>query len=122
MRTAFALAATFWLVAAAGAAEPANNFRALFAGFNGCMASVKVATGTDVTILFSLNRRGALIGKPRITHAEWPKDADPRASAQEIAQGFNRCLPASITDAFGRAIAGRPFVYRLRGRAPETKT
>lgn len=103
-------------------ADSANDFKTLFANFNACMAPLQLSRGTDVTILFSLNRRGGVIGKPRVTHAQWGKDADPKRDAARIAEVFGRCLPAEITDAFGGAIAGRLFTYRLRAADPETKT
>ncbi len=98
-------------------AEPANTLIALYAELNRCLATVRVAEGTDVTVRFMLNRRGALIGKPQITHAQWAGDeAQRRASAASIAEGFDHCLPASITDRLGGAIAGRLIVYRFLGR------
>jgi hypothetical protein len=100
----------------ANAAAPANSIQAMFAVLNRCMASVRIAPGTDVTVQFMLNRRGGLIGKPRITHAQWAGDEDQRkASAASIAQGFDRCLPLSISDALGGAIAGRLIAYRFHG-------
>jgi hypothetical protein len=116
MRTISALAA-LCLIAWPAAAEtaPANTLQELFAQLDRCLAPVRVARGTDVTIQFMLNRRGGLIGKPRITHAHWEGDETARkATAASIASGFNHCLPAAITDGLGGAIAGRLIVYRLR--------
>ena len=119
--TTLALAAL--LASVARADEPANSLAVMFAHVNLCMATVRLAPGTDVTVQFSLNRRGGLIGKPRITHAHWEgDDRDRRAAAVSIADGFDRCLPAAISDALGGAIAGQPFAYRIRGRPPDGKT
>jgi hypothetical protein len=97
-------------------AAPANNLNEMFAALNHCLSGVRLAKGTEVTIQFMLNRRGGLIGRPRITYGRWTGDeADRRASAASIAQGFDHCLPVSITDALGGAIAGRLMAYRLRG-------
>ena len=96
-------------------AEPANSLNAMFTDLNHCLATVKLVSGTDITIRFMLNRRGGLIGKPRITHAQWTGDeADRKTSAASIADGFDHCMPVSITDALGGAIAGRPIAYRFR--------
>ncbi len=104
---------------AAVAEEPANSLRSMFGDLNRCLSMVRVAKGTDVTVQFQLNRRGALIGKPRVTHAQWGGDgADRNASAASIAGGFDHCLPAPITDALGGAIAGHMIVYRFRGGGP----
>jgi hypothetical protein len=116
MRTISALAA-LCLIAWPAAAEtaPANTLQELFAQLNRCLAPVRVAKGTDVTIQFMLNRRGGLIGKPRITHAHWGGDeAARKATAAAIATGFDNCLPAAITDSLGAAIAGQLIAYRLR--------
>jgi hypothetical protein len=119
----FALAALCALARLpARADEPANSLKSLGGELTRCMSAVRLAKGTDVTVQFTLNRRGALIGKPRITHAQWAGDAaDRKASAASIAQGLDHCLPAAITDALGGAIAGHPLVYRFRG-AHEDRT
>ena len=90
----------------------------MFGGLRRCLAHVMLAPGTDVTVRFSLNRRGGVIGKPRITYARWTGDAEAeKKSAAAIAEGFDHCLPLSITDALGGAIAGRMIAFRLRGGA-----
>ena len=116
----FAAALTLGIVVHAQAA-PANTLKDMYAMLNQCMASIPLAPGTDVTLRFMLNRRGGVIGKPQLTHAVWPKEADPREAAAAIATGFDHCLPLAITDGLGGAIAGRPFVFRLRAGAKEEK-
>jgi hypothetical protein len=112
----FLLAALTALTATpALAAAPANTLAALFAQLNQCLSPMPLAPGTDVTVQFSLNRRGGLIGRPRITHAHWPRPDDAKPEAAAIAESFDRCLPAEITEALGGAIAGRQITYRLRG-------
>jgi hypothetical protein len=114
LRTSAAVgAALLW--AAPAAAAPANTLREMFAELSGCLAPVRLAEGTDVTLQFSLNRSGGVIGKPRITHAHWVGDDQSRkASAESIAKAFDECLPLTITDALGGAIAGHMIAYRLR--------
>jgi hypothetical protein len=103
---------------AAEAPAPANTIVEILTGLKRCLAPVAMAVGTEVTIQFSVNRRGGLIGKPRITYAHWTGDETARKqSALAIAEGFDRCLPMSITDKLGGAIAGRPMAFRLRGAA-----
>jgi hypothetical protein len=102
------------------AAKPANSIQDLFEELDRCMVSVRMAEGTDVTVQFMLNRRGGLIGKPRLTYAHWVgSDADRQASAASIAQGFDHCLPLPITDSLGGAIAGRLIVRRFRAAREE---
>jgi len=115
-----ATAAALIVSPATAAAEPANTLQQMFAEMNQCLAPVRVGAGTDVTIQFMLNRRGGLIGKPRITHAHWVGSDEARlASAASIAHAFDRCLPLSITDALGGAIAGQLIAYRLLGATSE---
>jgi hypothetical protein len=119
--SAFAFAALLaWDVAAdvprASADPPANTLAEMFGGLRRCLAHVTLEPGTEVTVQFSLNRRGGVIGKPRITYAHWVGDAEAqKKSAAAIAEGFDHCLPLSITDALGGAIAGRMIAFRLRG-------
>ena len=102
----------------AGAGEPANTLATVFADLEACVGNVGLEPGTDVTLQFSLNRRGGLIGKPRITHMHWAGDETARkASAAAIAEAFDRCLPVAITDKLGGAIAGRPIAFRLHSPA-----
>ena len=110
------LLAAWALSASPGGADPApaNSLPDLYASLERCAGGAALAAGTDVTVVFMLNRRGGLIGKPRLTHAVWPKDADPRASAGQIAESLARCLPLTITDALGGAIAGRLISFRMR--------
>jgi hypothetical protein len=107
---------------ARSAPAPANTMREMFLALNQCMAGVRLTKGTDVTVQFSLNRWGGLIGKPRITYGHWVgDDAERKESAASIAQGFDHCLPVKISDALGAAIAGQLIAYRLRG-AREDRT
>lgn len=102
-------------------AAPANTLKEMFAQLGACVGQAPIAPGSDVTLLFSLNRRGGLIGKPRLTYARFSTDPNARAdTAKAIAQAFDKCLPLSITDGLGGAIAGRPIAYRMIPRAKET--
>ena len=109
-------------LAAPARAEPANTLKELFAQLGRCLAPVALPVGTDVTVRFELNRRGGVIGKPTLTHALWPRNADPKQAAAAVAAGFDACLPVSITDALGGAVAGRPIAYRLRAAPAETRS
>ena len=82
-------------------AAPANTLKDLYASLDRCVTGTALEAGADVTLVFMLNRKGGLIGKPRVTHADWPKDADPRAGAAAIANAFRR-LPAARHHRFAR--------------------
>jgi hypothetical protein len=103
--------------------SPANTLRELFAELNRCMITPKGNIGSELTIVFSLRRDGALLGKPKITFAKLPGDAsDQRKFAEALASYFDKCLPITITDGLGGAIAGRPLSMRFVTRARETDT
>jgi hypothetical protein len=98
----------------AAEAAPANTLRELWAQLGQCLQSAEGAEGLDVTIVFSLKRDGALLGKPRITHStSRSNDADMRRAIVSVEQAMDKCLPLSITDALGGAIAGRPLALRI---------
>ena len=118
MRWAFAGAVLVALAAPSQAVEPANTIKAMFEEIKTCVGSLPLPAGTDVTLQFSLNRRGGLIGKPRLTHAHWEgDDAAQKSAATAISAAFDRCVPVSITDGLGGAIAGRQLLFRFVGGA-----
>ncbi len=103
--------------------SPANTLRELFAELNSCLVTPRGHVGSELTIVFSLRRDGALLGKPKITFAKLPGDvSEQHKFAESIEVAFNKCLPVSITDGLGGAIAGRPLSMRFVIRARETDT
>ncbi len=113
MRQSVLALGVVWALAGPVAAAPANTINEIYAGLNLCVTRIVLPAGTDVTLQFMLNRKGGLIGTPRLTHAVWPPHSDPRTAATAIASSFDRCLPLEITEALGGAIAGRLILYRL---------
>ena len=58
-------------------------------------------------IVFALKRDGSLLGLPRITHSRLVGDADAqKAFVTDAVRALAKCLPVSITDGLGGAIAG----------------
>jgi hypothetical protein len=102
---------------------PANTLRELFGKLNDCLVTPKGNIGSELTIVFSLRRDGALLGKPKITFAKLPGDiSDQRKFAEGVETAFDKCLPVAITDGLGGAIAGRPLSMRFVIKARETDT
>jgi hypothetical protein len=100
---------------------PANSLRELYAALGECVKAPVGAPGSEITVVFSLKRNGSLFGKPRISHAKLLGDANAqRDFVASVLAGFNRCLPVSITEGLGGAVAGRPMSFRVIGRARET--
>jgi hypothetical protein len=102
-------------------AAPANTLHELFENLGHCLALAAGAPGSELTLQFSLRRDGALLGKPKITHAKLPRDAESqRRFVENVAAAFDRCVPAQITDSLGGAIAGRPLSMRFGVKRRET--
>ena len=70
------------------------------------------------TIIFALKRDGSLLGKPRITHSHLLGDADAQNGFVRAPSDPGKCLPISITDDLGGAIAQNPLSIRI-GRQPK---
>jgi hypothetical protein len=102
---------------------PANTLLELFGKLNHCLMTPKGIIGSELTIVFSLRRDGALLGKPKITFAKLPEDvSDQRKFAEGVETAFDKCLPVAITDGLGGAIAGQPLSMRFVIKARETDT
>ena len=84
-----------------------------------CWQPISAYRGMAVTVRFSLNRSGELLGEPRITYANLSDM--PRLDRQFIASvlsAIEQCLPLDITDGFGGAIAGRPITVTFSASRP----
>lgn len=122
-RTLIAPLCALALIAPPAAAAPANTLRELWAELGACALASGVAPNSELTVQFMLNRRGDLIGKPRITHSKLPDDPDARRRIVEsVARAFDLCLPVPVTDALGGAIAGRLIAIRLTGPTKGART
>jgi hypothetical protein len=98
------------------AAAPANTLRELSAELDACALQQGIDANAELTIVFMLNRRGEVIGKPRISHSRLPDDPAARGRiVANVARAIDQCLPLPITDGLGGAIAGRPLAIRLMG-------
>ncbi|WP_246696791.1 hypothetical protein [Methylobacterium planeticum] len=74
----------------------------------------------QITARMSLRQDGTLVGPPRITFAAGAPTAGSRNLLVRVTLGaIRRCMPAHITPALGRAIAGRPLALRFIYRGPD---
>lgn len=100
---------------------PANTLRELWTELSACVKAPSVDTGSELTIIFALRRDGSLLGKPRISHSRLVGDPDAqKAFVAEAIGALAKCLPVSVTDGLGGAIAGRLFSIRIGKRPRET--
>jgi hypothetical protein len=102
---------------------PANSLRELYTALGECVKAPASLPGAEITVVFSLKRNGSLLGKPRISHAKLLGDSNAqRDFVAGVLAGFDRCLPVSITEGLGGAIAGRPMNFRVISRSRQTET
>ena len=69
--------------------------------------------GMQMSVRFSFNKFGTMIGPPRLTYATSGVPADTRDTyLKAINTSLDACLPLKITDGLGGALAGRPIAIR----------
>ena len=87
----------------------------LFAELCTCWSppSDNARAGMQMSVRFSFNKAGGLIGPPRLTYATAGVPADTRkAYLNAINSSLNACLPLKFTGGLGGALAGRPIAIR----------
>ncbi|WP_375160003.1 hypothetical protein [Bradyrhizobium sp. RDT46] len=87
----------------------------LFAALRSCWSppSDNARAGMQVSVRFSFNRDGGLIGPPRLTYATSGVPAETRATYLDaINSSLKACLPLKFTGGLGGALAGRPIAVR----------
>jgi len=93
-----------------------DTIRALFAALRACWIAPpedKVRPGMEITVRFSLNRNGNIIGRPHLTYTTKGVSAEQKSTYyQMIAEGLSRCTPFRLSKGMGGAVAGRPLVIR----------
>jgi len=97
--------------------RPLNTIQELFAALEACWIPPPMEQsrpGTEITIRFSLNRAGEIMGEPRFTYSTATLSHEVRAAYQRaIVDALNRCTPFRLSGGFGAAIAGRPISTRF---------
>lgn len=87
----------------------------LFAELRTCWSppSDNAREGMQMSVRFSFNKSGALIGPPRLTYATAGVPAATRTTyLNAINASLNACLPLKFTRGLGGALAGRPIAIR----------
>jgi hypothetical protein len=96
---------------------PANTIQDVFDKLSHCWKPppATVATPMDITVRFSFNRSGEILGKPRITYeSATATDNDRLAYRVAVMEALQRCTPMPFTEAMAGAIAGHPFAIQFR--------
>ncbi|MDA9549789.1 MULTISPECIES: hypothetical protein [Bradyrhizobium] len=87
----------------------------LFAALRSCWSppSDQARAGMQMSVRFSFNKNGSLIGPPRLTYATAGVPADTRTTyLNAINASLKACLPLKFTSGLGGALAGRPIAIR----------
>jgi hypothetical protein len=97
--------------------QPLNTLRELFAALEACYIpplSEHARPGMQITVNFSLNRAGEILGEPRFTFTTPGVSPEVRAAYQKaIAEAFKRCTPFPLTPAFAAAVPGKVLSMRF---------
>jgi hypothetical protein len=87
----------------------------LFAALRSCWSppSDHARAGMQMSVRFSFNKAGGLIGPPRLTFATAGVPAETRTTyLNAINTSLKGCLPLKFTGGLGGALAGRPIAIR----------
>ena len=97
--------------------QPNNTLRELFAALEACYIappSEHARPGMQITVNFSLNKAGEILGEPRFTFTTPGVLAEVRAAYQKaVAEAFKRCTPFPLTPAFAAAVPGKILSMRF---------
>jgi hypothetical protein len=99
------------------AAKPLDTIQELFGALEACWIPPPLGQsrpGTEITIRFSLNRAGEIIGEPRFTYSTRDLPSEVKTAYQRaVAAMLSRCTPLPLSAGLGGAIAGRPISTRF---------
>ncbi len=88
----------------------------LFAALRSCWSpppADSAREGMQMSVRFSFNKSGGMIGPPRMTFATVGAPADTRTTyLKAINTSLDACVPLKFTDGLGGALAGRPIAIR----------
>jgi hypothetical protein len=98
-------------------AKPLDTIQELFGALEACWIPPPLGQsrpGTEITIRFSLNRAGEIIGEPRFTYSTRDLPSEVKTAYQRaVAAMLSRCTPLPLSAGLGGAIAGRPISTRF---------
>jgi len=112
-----------WLVALAcsshaqTSSQPLNSIKQVGDALSACWMPPpmeEASPGMEITVRFSFNSAGEILGEPRFTYSTRGVSAAVRGAYQRaVAATFKRCTPMKFTPELGGALAGRPFTMRF---------
>jgi hypothetical protein len=106
--------------------HPLDTLGDLYAALRSCWAAPDpdvARAGMEMSVRFSVKRDGDLVGAPLLTYATRDAPAQTRdVYRQAIDSSLKRCMPLSLSQGLGGAIAGRPLMVRFVDNRPLDKT
>lgn len=72
----------------------------------------------EITMRFSFNRHGGIVGSPRITYVKAP-GADPEAVRESLRAAIKTCAPLRFSKSMAASAPGYPISIRFIGRRAE---
>jgi hypothetical protein len=97
--------------------RPLNTLEELFSALEACWEPPPLdqsRPGTEITIRFSLNRAGEILGEPRFTYSSPSLPGEVKSAYQRaVWDALKRCTPLSLSEGLAGAIAGRPISGRF---------
>lgn len=106
-------------LAQAPAIAPVNNWVELRRALAACWSVPAGTEGSLIAFRFGLDKTGALRGRPLVTARELTGDRDARKRYEEAAaDALSRCLPVSVTAAFGAVLGESPIRLRFVNTPP----
>jgi hypothetical protein len=103
--------------AAAAPPDILNTIQDVFAALRACWVPPpmnEAKPGMEISVRFSFNRNGEIIGEPRFTYSTPTVSGEVKAAYQRaVAAALNRCRPLRFSSKLGGALAGQPFSIRF---------
>ena len=116
------LGAALLLSLACAQAEPeqVNTIRDVFAKLKTCWKPPPASLanpGIDITVIVSFNRKGEILGHPKITYeSAQATDNDRLMYRIAVMEALQRCTPMPFSEGMAGAVAGRPFAVQFQNR------
>jgi hypothetical protein len=100
--------------------EQVNSLRDVFAKLKTCWKPPPASLanpGIDITVIVSFNRKGDILGHPKITYeSEQATDNDRVMYRIAVMEALQRCTPMPFSEGMAGAVAGRPFAVQFQNR------
>ena len=104
---------------AADGGDGIATLRELGPALTRCFQAPSGSAGSQITVRFSLDRNGAVLGQPRVTFSVLVGTAEQKQAFVAAAlDALDHCTPVHVTPGLGSAIAGRPLSIRFVGGGP----